>query len=260
MPCGESTIEESLHGPLKQKMDLRANRSQGFILHVGSEKLAKVDIEDEGALAVTEVKRTFASSNMTSENHIKWERPLMQENRFFTLDYAETIAQYSQQKYLQCYGKDSSKKLDLSLHMEEFDDWYLDAPFKEGDVRILCCPEDRKCNEKCLSQKRLCKHCSVPVCRTCGASLFRKQQSPVALSNDLMVFYAPQALYTDGGLTVMEMICASTCITSMICFSLEVKFGNMFNTKAMMQRHRVGARGNATSFQLPWEALLQQLR
>eukprot|EP00973_Karenia_brevis_P080081 11111041-Karenia_brevis.AAC.1 len=58
----------------------------------------------------------------------------------------------------------------------------------------------------------------------------------------------------------MEMICASPCITSMICFSLEVKFGNMFNTKASMHRHRVGARGNATSFQLPWENLLQHLQ
>ena len=28
---------------------------------------------------------------MTSENHIKWERPLMQENRFFTLDSMEGL-------------------------------------------------------------------------------------------------------------------------------------------------------------------------
>eukprot|EP00973_Karenia_brevis_P095654 12428359-Karenia_brevis.AAC.1 len=39
-----------------------------------------------------------------------------------------------------------------------------------------------------------------------------------------------------------------------------MKFGNMFNTTAMMHRHRVGARVNATSLQLPWEALLQELR
>ena len=34
----------------------------------------------------------------------------------------------------------------------------------------------------------------------------------------------------------------------------------MFNTKALMQRHRVGARGNATTFPLPWEVLLQELQ
>ena len=83
---------------------------------------------------------------------------------------------------------------------------------------------------------------------------------PAALCNDLMVFYAPNELYEAGGLTVMEMICASPCITSMICFSMEVKYGNLFNSKLHMQRHRVGARGNATTFLLPWESLLQELQ
>ena len=89
------------------------------------------------------------------------------------------------------------------------------------------------------------------------------KQSAVALANDMLVFYAPQALVGEHGeddLTVMEIICASPCITSMICFSLEVKYGNMLNTKALMQRHRVGARGNATTFPLPWELLLQELQ
>ena len=58
----------------------------------------------------------------------------------------------------------------------------------------------------------------------------------------------------------MEIICASPCITSMICFSLEVKYGNMYNTQHLMQRHRVGARGNATTFPLPWEMLLRELQ
>jgi len=82
----------------------------------------------------------------------------------------------------------------------------------------------------------------------------------VALANDMMIFYAPAELCKDDGLTVMEIICASPCITSMICFSLEVKYGNLFNTKALMHRHRVGARGNATTFPLPWEVLLQELQ
>ena len=43
---------------------------------------------------------------------------------------------------------------------------------------------------------------------------------PASLANDMMIFYAPAVLYKEE-VTVMEMICASTCLTSMICFSLE---------------------------------------
>ena len=60
--------------------------------------------------------------------------------------------------------------------------------------------------------------------------------------------------------TVMEMICASACLTSMICFSMEVKYGNMLDSRLHMQRHRVGARGNATTFLLPYESLLSELQ
>ena len=76
----------------------------------------------------------------------------------------------------------------------------------------------------------------------------------------MMIFYAPEELYLNGGLTIMEMICASPCITSMICFSMEVRYGNMFDSTLHMQRHRVGARGNATTFLLPWESLLLELQ
>ena len=58
----------------------------------------------------------------------------------------------------------------------------------------------------------------------------------------------------------MEMICCSVCITSMICFSLEVKYGNLFNNQMHMHRHRVGARGTATTFPMPWQQLLGELQ
>ena len=41
---------------------------------------------------------------------------------------------------------------------------------------------------------------------------------------------------------------------------MEVKYGNLVNTSVHMQRHRVGARGNVTSFPLPWQSLLQELQ
>ena len=81
---------------------------------------------------------------------------------------------------------------------------------------------------------------------------------PMALTNDMMIFYAPRELYTKQ-VTVMEMICASVCFTSMVCFTLEWKHRNEnpFDETVHMARHRMGARGNATSFPLPWEVTLQ---
>ena len=62
---------------------------------------------------------------------------------------------------------------------------------------------------------------------------------PAALANDMMVFYAPKELYTQK-VTVMEMICASVCLTSMICFSLEKKYRGerAFDEEVHMQHHR----------------------
>ena len=58
------------------------------------------------------------------------------------------------------------------------------------------------------------------------------------------------------------MICARTRLTSMICFSLEKKYRGRraFDEKVHMNNHRMGARGNATTFPLPWQELLTQLQ
>ena len=66
-------------------------------------------------------------------------------------------------------------------------------------------------------------------------------------------------------MTVVEMICSKVCLTSMICFSLEAKFRNectgqnLFDSQVHMVRHRIGARGNATSFPMPWQDILTEL-
>jgi hypothetical protein len=84
---------------------------------------------------------------------------------------------------------------------------------------------------------------------------------PAALTNDMMIFYAPVELYTLN-VTVVEMVCASVCITSMICSTLEMKHRreNPFDSTVHMANHRMGARGNATSFPLPWSSLLAELQ
>jgi hypothetical protein len=108
----------------------------------------------------------------------------------------------------------------------------------------------------------LCSECQVHVCSCCWQHVGRDKPElpPASLANDMMIFYAPPEMYEDGGLTILEMVRASMCLTAMICFSMEVKYGNMFDSQSHMQRHRVGARGNATTFLWPWENILAELQ
>ena len=46
---------------------------------------------------------------------------------------------------------------------------------------------------------------------------------PASLCNDMMMCYAPRELYINK-VTILEMICASVCMTSMICFYREKKY------------------------------------
>ena len=91
-------------------------------------------------------------------------------------------------------------------HKYEFDDWLVTIPFavRDGentlDVDILCCPEEKRCtNSKCVvSQRRVCEHCEVPLCKDCATvgeqpwGSFDGLPRPPArdLSNDLVVFFA----------------------------------------------------------------------
>ena len=61
---------------------------------------------------------------------------------------------------------------------------------------------------------------------------------------------------------MIELICASVCITSIICFTLEKQFRNVraMDESVHANKHRMGFRGNATSFPMPWEDLMVQLR
>ena len=108
----------------------------------------------------------------------------------------------------------------------------------------------------------------MPFCTECKTNLtaptnlfhgFDRQPPARALANDLMVFYAPKTMY-ECNMTVMEMICSSVCITSMICFSMEVKYGHLLDTAVHKQDSRVHARGNATTFLMPWQSILSELQ
>ena len=62
----------------------------------------------------------------------------------------------------------------------------------------------------------------APVCKECAKHLDAEDPSlpPASLSDDMMIYDAPTILYANK-VTVMDMICASVCVTSMICFTLE---------------------------------------
>mgnify|MGYP003320896295 CR=1 FL=1 len=55
---------------------------------------------------------------------------------------------------------------------EEFEDWQLRVPFDDGDVQVLCCPEDLVCkNEACMRSRMLRDDCKMPVCEACRWAL-----------------------------------------------------------------------------------------
>ena len=61
---------------------------------------------------------------------------------------------------------------------------------------------------------------------------------------------------------MIELICASVCITFIISFTLEKQFINVraMDESVHANQHRMAFRGNTTSFPMPWEDLMVQLR
>ena len=99
------------------------------------------------------------------QNHIEWRKPFVEKDRFFSLTSEETEQQYGQNTYLRKYNSDTGQFFDLKRHMHEFKDFVVDVPFSSGAISILCCPEDRRCEEACCGGRTLCSDCEVPVCR-----------------------------------------------------------------------------------------------
>ena len=56
-------------------------------------------------------------------------------------------------------------------------------------------------------------------------------------------------------MAVLDMICSSVSMTSMICFSMEVKYGHLSDTDFHMEDTRVAARGNDGRLRLRWQVV-----
>eukprot|EP00438_Fugacium_kawagutii_P012955 Skav231714 [mRNA] locus=scaffold1306:362022:371836:+ [translate_table: standard] len=144
---------------------------------------------------------------------------------------------------------------------DQLKDWCSTLQISGDSIKIVCCPEDKVCLRKCPPES-ICKECRVPVCLYCQQQIARqKKVSSLTLSNDMLVFYPPRHIYAEE-ITFMEMVCASPCFTAMACFSLEKKLlgDRAMDQDAFMPRQRLVARGNASTFPLAWDTLLQSLQ
>ena len=215
---------------------------------------------------------SFDRPGEKGKNEIRWHKALayqQKETRFFAMDAQHCADIFGLDMYIERYGHLPGFP-DMREHMAEFDDWQLIVPFAERPLSILCCPEDRRCNSqlshKCLASKTLCEDCEIPMCRYCEQAVMNPDGAQMprrALTNDLMVFYGLTILY-ERQVTMMEMICASVCLTTMISFTLEKKYRakekRLLDQSVHMQRHTIGTRGNATSFPMPWQEILKMLQ
>lgn len=209
--------------------------------------------------------RLFPRCPGIPRSEIEWHRAVDSaegESLFLGLNHDEASNLLGVEQYMSQYGGSPEHPPNLREHEDEFEDWKAYVSLgREKPLEVLCCPEDRRCKHCPEVEKQapvLCEECEVPVCSECARSLREKRLPEQALANDMLLFYAPRMLY-DRKVTVVEMLCASTCITSMICFTLELRQEALHLSEAYMQTERIAARGNATSFPLPWEALLQEL-
>ena len=122
---------------------------------------------------------------------------------------------------------------------------------------LLCCNYDVKFNKDnditADYETHLTHGSEIPLCKTCSACLQKGKCPPAALVNDMWTGYIPEMIYTEE-VSVIEMVCASPCFTSMICFSLDIRYGalkkgsglgprKLFDVLVHMHRHRVGAKG-----------------
>ena len=162
-----------------------------------------------------------------------------------------------EQQYVDSLAADTRKTF-----REELASWTCRVTCPEFAVTLLACPEDKVCAgpQRCPAN-RLCPHCRIPVCVACCDALYRRGQKPAeALTNDMLLGHPPRELYALK-CTVLEVLSASPCLTALTCFSIEWRYlsDRSLAQDAFMNRHRLCAKGNATTFPLQWEDLLSEL-
>ena len=216
-----------------------------------------------GSIVCFVCARRFPYDGVSENSTISWRVLGGGADKIMGRSPAELETILGLQTYRERYvpGDEGLRRAARNMH-EELADWRAEVTCEGQSVELLCCPEDVRCDMCSRENQTLCEHCEVPTCMYCFGTISRHgQKPPQALSNDLMIYYAPRELY-ELDVTFMEMICASPCLTTMACFSLEKKYRNERVMDELLQNNarRIAARGNATTFPLPWEQVLAQLQ
>eukprot|EP00438_Fugacium_kawagutii_P033974 Skav228932 [mRNA] locus=scaffold2181:248822:258688:+ [translate_table: standard] len=201
------------------------------------------------------------TNNMSPGDRIEWRQIIADdEAMILSLPLEEVNRTLSYKAYETTYLQQHSARVQLELR-KQLRHWSSTLQLASGNLPIICCPEDKICRQKCPPEL-MCKQCQAPVCVHCQQQITRqKTTSALTLSNDMLVFYPPRDIYAEE-ITFMELVCASPCFTAMACFSLEKKLlgDRAMDQDAFMPRQRLVARGNATTFPLAWDTLLQSMR
>ena len=194
-------------------------------------------------------------------NRIQWRRLVnAKTDEFLNLPRAQAEEWFGYDAYKRNYATQHEPDAQAQLE-DELQEWQTTIQFTAGaPLRVICCPEDKVCRTRCPPDAS-CPMCRAPVCQFCWNGVTQEKVLPAtALANDMLVFYAPKMIY-QLEVTFMELICASPCFTAMCCFSLEKRLlgDRALDQDAFMPRQRLAARGNATTFPLAWEDILQHL-
>jgi len=138
-------------------------------------------------------------------------------------------------------------------------------------VELFGCPEDWQCSATGSDRVshtdekgvlKLCKDCTLPVCRSCQillATAGSRNNVPMALANDHWYGYVQDVIARYDARWI-ECACASLCWTTLITYQLEEPHGHLMNESMQGARGRTAARGNVFSFMMPWEDILKNLR
>ena len=105
----------------------------------------------------------------------------------------------------------------------ELEQWTCNMSCPSYTIRVVACPEDKTCYRRC-SMESVCTHCEVPICSSCWNYVYRhRSKPPAALSNDMILGHPPREIYAQE-CTVLELLCASPCMTALTCFSIEWRY------------------------------------
>ena len=119
-----------------------------------------------------------------------------------------------QERYIASLPETTQKVLRAQM-----DPWKCQLLCPGYALTLVGCPEDKRCERvRPCGSNRMCADCEVPLCTTCFRNLYREQHKPPeALSNNMLLGHPPRELYANE-CTVLELLCASPCMTALTCY------------------------------------------